>query len=65
MRGVCETEVTGGPPPSVRQYPHRSPLGSYRHGHPGRLRPYTGAIPVHTGDRRLLQQVDGGFPYEE
>ena len=35
--------------------PHRSSLGSYRHGHPGRLRPYTGRIPVHSGDRRLLQ----------
>ena len=63
--GQCVACVKRKSPPPVRQYPHRSSLGSYCHEHPGRLRPYTGGIPIHSGDRRLLQQVDGGFPYED
>ena len=62
VRGVCETEVTGGSPPSVRQYPHRSSLGSYRHGHPGRLRPYTGGIPVHSGVADYFSKWTEAFP---
>ena len=32
MCGVHQTEITGGSPPSVGQYSHRSSLGSHRYG---------------------------------
>ena len=31
------------------QYSHRSPLGSNSYGHPGRLRSYSGGIPLYFG----------------
>ena len=34
---VHQTEITGGSPPSVGQYSHRSSLGSHRYGHFGCL----------------------------
>ena len=35
--GVHQTEITGGSPPPVGQYSHRSPLGSDSYGHFGCL----------------------------